>query len=68
MNIAFLNRKGIRISKIAKLSKDEITEEVDRLSKTEVEHTDHFQGLAMAMMDLDEYKICHLISKCFELI
>lgn len=66
MNIAFLNRKGIRISKIAKLTKDEIAEEVDRLSKTEVEHTDNFQGLAMAMMDLNERKICQLLSKCFD--
>lgn len=66
MNIAFLNRKGIRISKIAKMSKEEITDEVDRLSKTNVEHSDNFQSLAMAMMDLNERKICQLLSNCFE--
>lgn len=65
MNIAFLNRKGIRISKIAKLSKEEIKEEVDELSKTEAEHTDNFQGLAMAMMELDEPKIGKILTKCF---
>lgn len=65
MNIAFLNRKGIRISKIAKLSKEEINAEVDELSKTEAEHTDNFQGLAMAMMELDEAKIGKLLTKCF---
>lgn len=65
MNIAFLNRKGIRISKIAKLSKDEINAEVDKLSQTEAEHTDNFQGLAMAMMELDEPKIGKILTKCF---
>jgi len=66
MNIAFLNRKGIRISKIAKMSKCCINEEVGRLSQTEAEHTDHFQTLTMAMLELDEHKICELLSKCFE--
>lgn len=66
MNIAFLNRKGLRISKIAKMPKDEIASEVERLSKTEAEHTDHFQNLAMGMMDLDEPKICTLLSQCFQ--
>lgn len=65
MNIAFLNRKGIRISKIAKLSKEEIKAEVDKLSKTEAEHTDNFQGLAMAMMELDEFKMGKILTKCF---
>lgn len=65
MNIAFLNRKGIRISKIAKLSKDEINAEVDKLSQTEAEHSDNFQGLAMAMMELDEPKIGKILTKCF---
>lgn len=66
MNIAFLNRKGLRISKIAKMPKEKIAQEVERLSKTKAEHTDHFQGLAMGMMDLDEHKICSLLSQCFE--
>lgn len=66
MNIAFLNRKGIRISKIAKMSRCEIKNEVGKLSKTEVEHTDNFQALAMAMMDLDAPRIAELVVCCFE--
>ncbi|BDS14164.1 MerR family transcriptional regulator [Aureispira anguillae] len=66
MNIAFLNRKGIRISKIAKMTQEEIAKQVDHLSKTNVEHTDNFQNLAMAMMELDGRKICGLLSTCFE--
>lgn len=65
MNIAFLNRKGIRISKIAKLSKEEIKTEVDKLSQTEAEHTDNFQSLAMAMMELDEPRVDKILTKCF---
>lgn len=66
MNIAFLNRKGIRISKIAKMSKGEIKNEVGKLSKTEAEHTDNFQALAMAMMDLDAPRISELVVRCFD--
>lgn len=66
MNIAFLNRKGIRISKIAKMSKGEIKNEVGKLSKTEAEHTDNFQALAMAMMDLDAPRITELVVRCFD--
>lgn len=66
MNIAFLNRKGIRISKISKMTKTAIAEEVERLSHTEAEEIDHFQGLAMGMMDLDEHKMCTLLNTCFD--
>lgn len=66
MNITFLNRKGIRISKISKMSKDEIAQQVEELSHTQAEDTDHFQGLALAMMELNEHKMCSLVSKCFE--
>lgn len=66
MNIAFLNRKGIRISKIAKMTKGEIKDEVGKLSRTEAEHTDNFQALAMAMMDLDEARMAQLVDRCFD--
>ena len=66
MNIAFLNRKGIRISKIAKMTRGEIKDEVGKLSRTETEHSDNFQALAMAMMDLDEVRTAQLVKRCFE--
>ena len=65
MNIAFLNRKGVRISKIAKLTMEEVLSEVNNLSKTDAEESDHFQGLAMSMLDFDEYKICQILDNCF---
>jgi DNA-binding transcriptional MerR regulator len=66
MNIAFLNRKGIRISKIAKMTQGEIRDEVGKLSSTEAEHSDNFQALAMAMMDLDGPRISELVVRCFD--
>ncbi|MFK7799096.1 MAG: MerR family transcriptional regulator [Aureispira sp.] len=66
MNIAFLNRKGIRISKIAKMTQVEIRNEVGKLSNTEAEHSDNFQALAMAMMDLDGPRISELVVRCFD--
>ncbi len=63
MNIAFLNRKGIRISKIAKMSPAEIAEEVQRRSETEAESNDYFQAMAVAMLELDEYKLCNLLEQ-----
>ncbi|MCH2023932.1 MAG: MerR family transcriptional regulator [Saprospiraceae bacterium] len=66
MNVAFLNRKGIRISKIAKMSYKDIGIEVDRLSKTKAETSDHFQNLAIAMLEMDEQKISAELNCCFE--
>jgi MerR family transcriptional regulator, light-induced transcriptional regulator len=65
MNIAFLNRKGVRISKIAKMSIEEVISEVDNLSKTDAEESDQFQGLAISMLEFDEYKICQILNNCF---
>ena len=65
MNIAFLNRKGVRISKIAKMSKTQVLQQVSQLSKTDAEDSDHFQGLAIAMLEMDEVKICTILESCF---
>lgn len=63
MNIAFLNRKGIRISKIAKMTAAEIAEEVEKRSETEAESSDYFQAMAVAMLELDEVKLCSLLEQ-----
>ncbi len=66
MNIAFLNRKGIRISKISQMSTPQILQKVEELSKTDAETNDHFQALAMAMIELDEHKIGDLLEQCIK--
>jgi DNA-binding transcriptional MerR regulator len=43
LNVAFLNRKGIKISKIAKLTEDELTRKVIQLSSTTDDPGQEFQ-------------------------
>lgn len=56
LNIAFLNRNGMRISKIAKLGRKEITERVSDISQESTENSNHVQTLTMAMIELNEEK------------
>ena len=65
MNIAFLNRKGLRISKIAKMTRQDIFHHIEDYSKSEVEETDHFQALLLSMMQFDQRKFENLINDLF---
>lgn len=66
MNIAFLNRKGIRISKIAKMTAEDMSVKIEELSKTSAEKNDNFQALALAMIELDECSVCNLLDRCIK--
>lgn len=54
LNVNVLNRSGIKISHIAKLSLAEITEKVKDLSFVKTGDDDLFDGLMLSMIDLDE--------------
>ncbi|MFN0290959.1 MerR family transcriptional regulator [Pedobacter helvus] len=54
LNINVLNRNGIKISHIAKMSAVEITEKVKDLSFVKTSDDDLFDGLMLSMIDLDE--------------
>ncbi|MCH2042689.1 MAG: MerR family transcriptional regulator [Saprospiraceae bacterium] len=56
LNVAVLNKSGLRISKIAKLSHAEISQKVSSISHDNFENTTQLQALTIAMMELDEYK------------
>ena len=56
LNIALLNRNGIKISKIAKMSKDEIAERVASLSEINFEYGTQLDALTISMIEMDEYK------------
>jgi len=63
LNVAALNRHGIKISNIAKLSDLELKEEILRVSG-EPDSSDTFvDSLVMSMIDFDEYKFEALIDK-----
>lgn len=56
LNISILNRQGIKISEIARMSKEEITEAILKCSGHSSENFDsHVKGLVSAMLSFDEY-------------
>ncbi len=62
LNIALLNRNGLRISKIAKMSKSEIAEKVAAISEVNFAHDTQLDALTISMIEMDEYKFDRIIS------
>ncbi len=62
LNIALLNRNGIRISKIAKMSEEEIAERVAAISEVNFEYGTQLDALTISMIEMDEYKFDRIIS------
>ncbi|TXK44456.1 MerR family transcriptional regulator [Pontibacter qinzhouensis] len=54
LNISLLNEKGTKISKIAKMTKEEVAQMVQHLCEQSSEFDHHINGLITAMLDLDE--------------
>lgn len=63
LNISILNRNGLKISEIAKLSKSEIAEAILKISgrKSEV-YNSQVKGLVSAMLSFDEYSFHKIIT------
>lgn len=62
LNVALLNKNGIKISKIAKLSEAEIREKVAAISEINFEHGTQLDALTLSMIEMDEYKFHRIIS------
>ena len=62
LNIALLNRNGIKISKIAKMSTQEIAEKVVAISEVNFEHSTQLDALTISMIEMDEFKFDRIIS------
>ncbi len=62
LNIAFLNKNGIKISKIAKMSEKEIAERVADMSAVTLEDNAQMDALTLSMIEMDEYKFDRIIS------
>ncbi len=62
LNVALLNRNGYRISKIAKMSRAEIAEEVASVSDLSFEGDTQLDALTLAMIEMDEYKFERILS------
>jgi len=62
LNIALLNKNGIKISKIAKMQDEEILEKVAAISEINFENDVQLDALTLSMIEMDEYKFDRIIS------
>jgi len=62
LNIALLNKNGIKISKIAEMSREEISEKVAAISEINFEYGTQLDALTISMIEMDEYKFDRIIS------
>ncbi len=63
LNISFLNRHGLKISKIAKLSSDEVNEKINHLQQNMSDVESQVESLAISMIDLDEDKFEKILTR-----
>ncbi len=63
LNIAILNRYGMRISDISKLSDSELTEKVINVSSDSSNAESNIENLIVAMVEMDEYKFNRILSR-----
>ncbi len=63
LNIAILNKYGMRISNIAKLNDNEMSEKVMQYSSNLSDTESNIENLILAMVDLDEYKFDRVLSR-----
>lgn len=62
LNVALLNENGFKISKIAKLSPVEISQEVINLTERSFMYDDQIHALTIAMVEFDEARFDKIIS------
>jgi DNA-binding transcriptional MerR regulator len=63
LNVAVLNKHGIKISNIARLNDLELKEEIIRVSRAAQSSDTVVDSLVIAMIDFDEYKIESIIDR-----
>jgi DNA-binding transcriptional MerR regulator len=63
LNISILNRNGLKISKIARLSQDEIVQQINQFTHEVSNAESQIESLTVAMIDLDEYRFEQVLSR-----
>ncbi len=63
LNISILNRNGFKISKIARLSQDEIAREVNRFNEDVSSTENQVESLTLAMIELDEFRFEQVLAR-----
>ncbi len=63
LNISILNRNGLKISKIARLSVDEINAKINLYAQDLTSTESQIENLTLAMIDLDEYRFEQILAR-----
>jgi MerR family transcriptional regulator, light-induced transcriptional regulator len=63
LNISTLNRNGLKISKIAQLSPNEIVEKINQFSQEVTNVDSQIENLTVAMVDLDEFRFEQVLAR-----
>jgi DNA-binding transcriptional MerR regulator len=63
LNISILNKNGFKISKIANLSPEEITSNINKLIDQPTDTESYQENLVISMIDLDEQKFERILSR-----
>lgn len=62
LNVALLNNNGVKISKIAKLSNEEISKRTAEILSKENSYSNQIENLVIAMVDMDEHTFENVVS------
>jgi MerR family transcriptional regulator, light-induced transcriptional regulator len=63
LNVSILNKNGYKISRIARLSIEEIFANINKLSENPCDTESQIDNMALAMIDLDELKFEKILSR-----
>jgi MerR family transcriptional regulator, light-induced transcriptional regulator len=66
LNIALLNKNGIKISKIATMSGEEIADEVSKISAVDFNYDTQLDALSIAIIEMNEPKFDNILSTNIE--
>ncbi len=62
LNVSLLNKNGIKISKIAKMSRQTVAEKVAAIAEINFEYSTQLDALTISMIEMDEQKFDRIVS------
>lgn len=68
LNISFLNRNNLKISKIAQLSDEELKRKVSELSDVDIAFEDQLDALVLSILELDRFNFNKILDQHIELL
>jgi MerR family transcriptional regulator, light-induced transcriptional regulator len=68
LNIALLNKNGVKISKIATMTREEIADKVSEISEVDFDYDTQLDALTIAILEMDEVKFDRILSTNIEQI